>query len=297
MDNQPYGSVLTEILKRAYTVHPYRWPTIGSLDHLNQAKLQEFIDFYKTFYVPENATLSIAGDINLEQTKMDIANYFKDIPKGTKPVPRPSIVEPPQTKEIRDVVFDNIQLPAVIEAYHMPAQGTDDSYALDMLSTLLSGGQSSRMYKTLVDEQKKAFTVQSFPFSSEDPGLYLVFGLANIGVDVDDLEKSMDAEIAKVKTEEIPGKEFQKIRNQMESQFVQQNSSMVGIAEQLANYHVYYGNSNLINTEIDRYMKVTRADIQRVAKKYLISENRVVLHYLPKSAQNKPEETQLKKEN
>ena len=297
MDNQPYGSILTEILKRAYTIHPYRWPTIGSLDHLNQAKLEEFIDFYKTFYVPENATLSIAGDIDMEETKAAVAKYFKDIPRGKKAIPRPTVVEPAQSKEIRDVMFDNIQLPAVVQAYHMPAQGTDDSYALDMLSTLLSGGQSSRMYKALVDEQKKAYTVQSFPFASEDPGLYLAFGLANVGVNVDDLEMAMDAEIEKVKNGPIADKEFQKIRNQVESQFVQQNSSAVGVAEQLANYHVYFGNANLINTEIDRYMKVTPADLQRVAKKYLNKENRVVLHYLPKSAQNKPEGAQIKKDN
>jgi zinc protease len=297
MDNQPYGSILTEILKRAYTVHPYRWPTIGSLEHLNQATLDEFVNFYKTFYVPENATLSIAGDIDIESAKQLIAKYFKDIPKGGKPISRPKIVEPQQKAEIRDVVLDNIQLPAVVEAYHMPAQGTDDSYALDMLSTLLSGGQSSRLYKALVDEQKKAYTVQSFPFSSEDPGLYLVFALANVGVNIDDLEKAMDAEVDKVKTELISEKEFQKIRNQVESQIVQQNSSMVGIAEQLANYYVYFGDANLINTEIDRYMKVTREDLQRVAKKYINKDNRVVLHYLPKSAQSKPNDTQIKKDN
>ena len=297
MDNQPYGSILTEILKRAYTVHPYRWPTIGSLDHLNSATLDEFVNFYKTFYVPENATLSIAGDIDIEQAKLLIAKYFKDIPKGGKAIPRPKIVEPPQKAEIRDVVLDNIQLPAVVQAYHMPAQGTDDSYALDMLSTLLSGGQSARLYKALVDEQKKAYTVQSFPFSSEDPGLYLVFALANVGVNIDDLEKAMDAEVDKVKNELISEKEFQKIRNQVESQIVQQNSSMVGVAEQLANYYVYFGDANLINTEIDRYMKVTREDLQRVAKKYINKENRVVLHYLPKSAQSKPNDTQIKKDN
>ncbi len=297
MDNQPYGSILTEILKRAYTVHPYRWPTIGSLDHLNSATLDEFVNFYKTFYVPENATLSIAGDIDIESAKQLIAKYFKDVPKGGKPIPRPKIVEPAQKSEIRDVVLDNIQLPAVVEAYHMPAQGTDDSYALDMLSTLLSGGESSRLYKTLVDEQKKAYTVQSFPFSSEDPGLYLVFALANVGVNIDDLEKAMDAEVDKVKTELISEKEFQKIRNQVESQIVQQNSSMVGVAEQLANYYVYFGDANLINTEIDRYMKVTREDLQRVAKKYINKDNRVVLHYLPKSAQSKPNDTQIKKDN
>lgn len=297
MDNQPYGSILTEVLKRAYKVHPYQWAPIGSLDHLNAASLDEFVQFYKTFYVPENATISIAGDIDIEQAKTLIAKYFKDIPKGGKTIPRPTVVEPEQKAEIRDVVFDNIQLPAVVQAYHIPAQGTPDAYALDMLSTLLSGGQSSRMYKSLVDEQKKALTVQAFPFSLEDPGLYLVFGLVNMGVNVDDLENAMDAEIKKVQDQLISETEFQKIRNQVESQFVQQNSSAAGIAEQLANYHVYYKDANLINTELQRYMKVTREDLQRVAKKYLTKENRVVLHYLPKSAQSKPDNTQLKKDN
>ncbi len=296
-DNQPYGTILPEIMTHAYKVHPYQWTTIGSLDHLNAASLDEFIQFYKTFYVPENATLSIAGDIDIEQTKASVAKYFKDIPRGGKTIPRPTIVEPQQTAEVRDVIFDNIQLPAVIQAYHTPAQGSPDSYALDMLSTVLSGGQSSRMYKALVDEQKIALQAASFPFSMEDPGLYLTFGIVNMGVNPDDLEKAMDAEIEKVKAELITEKEFQKIRNQMESQFVQQNSSAVGIAEQLANYHVYYKDANLINTEIDRYMKVTREDLQRVAKKYLTKENRVVLQYLPKSAQSKPDDTQIKKDN
>ncbi|MEQ8361221.1 MAG: pitrilysin family protein [Cyclobacteriaceae bacterium] len=297
MDNQPYGSILTEVLKRAYTVHPYRWPTIGSLEHLNSATMEEFIDFYKTFYVPENATLSIAGDIDIKGAKAAIDKYFKDIKKGGKPIPRPTVVEPLQKEEIRDVVFDNIQLPAVIQTYHMPAQGTPDSYALNMLSTVLSGGQSSRMYKSLVDEQKKAYVVQAFPFSSEDPGLYIALGLANVGVSVDELEKGMDEEIRKVQEELIPEKEFQKVRNQIESDYVQGNSSMIGIAEQLANYHVYYGDAGLINNELGRFMKITREDLQRVAKKYLTKENRVVLHYLPKSAQQKPGETKVKTDN
>ena len=297
MDNQPYGSILTEILKRAYTVHPYRWPTIGSLEHLNNATLEEFIEFYKTFYVPENATLSIAGDIDIKQAKVAIDKYFKEIKRGGKTILRSTIVEPPQTQEIRDIVYDNIQLPAVIQTYHMPAQGTPDSYALNMLSTVLSGGQSSRMYKSLVDEQKKAYVVQAFPFASEDPGLYIVFGLANVGVSVDELENGMDEEIKKVQNELVSEKEFQKVRNQIESSYVQKNASMVGIAEQLADYHVYYGDASLINTELDRFMKITREDLQRVANKYLTKENRVVLHYLPKSAQQKPDDTQGKPNN
>lgn len=287
MDNRPYGSVLSEINKRAFTVHPYRWTTIGSMEHLNQAKLEEFMAFYKTFYVPENATLCIAGDLNLKKTKKLVKKYFKTVPKGEKPVPRPSEVEPEQKKEVRDVVYDNVQLPAVIQAYHMPAQGTPDAYALDMLGTLLSGGQSSRMNKAIVDQKQEAVQVFSFPFSSEDPGLYLVFGLANIGVDIDQLEGSIDGEIEKVSTELISEREFEKIRNKFENDFVTGNSTIAGIAENLANYHVYFGDANLINTEIERYMKVTREDIRRVAQKYLKKENRVVLHYLPKSAEKK----------
>ncbi len=297
IDNQPYGSILTEVLKHAYTIHPYRWAPIGSLEHLNAASLDEFIQFYKTFYVPENATLSIAGDIDIEQTKTLVAKYFKDIPKGGKAIPRPNVAEPPQKAEVRDVVFDNIQLPAAIQAYHIPAQGTPDAYALDMLSTLLSGGQSSRLYKALVDEQKKALQAGAIPLSMEDPGLYIILGIANMGVDVSDLEDAMDAEIKRVQTELVSETEFQKIRNQKESQFVQKNATMFGIAEELANYHVYFKDANLINTELERYLKVTREDLQRVAKKYLVKENRVVLHYLPKSAQNKPENTQIKKDN
>lgn len=297
IDNQPYMSFQEEIFKRAYKKHPYRWTPIGSLDHLNAASLDEFIQFYKTFYVPENATLSIAGDIDIDRTKVLVEKYFRDIPKGGKPIPRPKVSEPEQTAEIRDVIFDNIQLPAVFQAYHIPAQGTPDSYALTMLSTLLSGGQSSRMYKALVDDQKKALQVVAFPYLMEDPGLYITLGLVNVGINVDDLEEAMDAEIKKVQTELISEAEFQKIRNQMESQFVTRNATTFGIAEQLANYHVYFGDANLINTELARYMSVTREDLQRVAKKYLVKENRVVLHYLPKSAQNKPDNTQIKKDN
>jgi len=283
MDNQPYGNIMTELFKLAYTAHPYKWMPIGSMDHLDAAKLGEFMDFYKTYYVPNNATLSVAGDLNIEQTKQLIAKYFTDIPKGSKPVPRPEIQEPKQTKEVRSVAYDPmIQLPAVMYAYHIPAQGTDDYYALQMLNTWLAGGESSLMNKELVDKQQKALQIFAFPFPLEDPGLFLVGGISALGVKADDLDKLMDGEIEKVKSGMISDREFEKIRNQTENYFVTQNSTVVGVAENLANYHVYYGDANLINTEIDRYMKVTKEDIKRVANTYLVKENRVVLHYLPK---------------
>ena len=282
-DNRPYGSVIEKTMENAYKVHPYKWTPIGYPEDLNKATLQEFLDFHSMYYVPNNATLSIAGDLNIVSTKKLIEKYFGDIPRGTKEIYRPTAVEPEKTAEVRDIVYDNIQLPAVIISYHMPAQGTPDSYALSMLTTLLSDGQSSRLNKSLVDQQQKALQVVSLPFSLEDPGLFLVFGLTNMGVTPEDLEKSIYAEIEKVKTTPVSDAEFQKLRNKVENDFVTGNSTMAGIAENLANYHVYFKDANLINTEIDRYLKVTPADLQRVAQKYLTPENRVVLTYLPKS--------------
>lgn len=281
-ENTPYGSILNETFGHAYTVHPYRWTPGGSPEYINKAALSEFTDFYKTFYVPNNATLSIAGDINIEETKKLIAKYYSTIPKGTKAIPRPTAVEPVKTKEVRDTVFDNIQLPAVIMAYHIPAQGTADYYAVNMLSTLLSQGKSSRMQKSIVDKQQKALFAGAFALPSEDPGLALMFGITNMGVSPSDLENAMNEEFDKVKKELITEDEFQKLKNQVENDFINANTKMAGIAENLANYHVYFKDANLINTEINRFMKVTREDIQKAAQKYLTNENRVVLYYLPK---------------
>ncbi len=283
VDNQPYGTILEEAMRRAFREHPYQWTPIGSMDDLNAASEQDYIDFYETFYVPNNAVLTIAGDIDMAETKQLIEKYFATIPRGEKTIPRPDITEPPLQGEMRDTVYDNIQLPAVIHTYRIPATGTDDYYAVDMLSRLMAQGQSSRLYKSLVDEQQLAVTALSIPLSLEDPGVIIAAGIANMGVDLQALESAMDAEFAVVRENLVPEKEFQKLRNQVESEFVTQNTSMRGIAENLAIYEVQFGDANLINTELQRYLDVTREDIQRVAKKYFLPENRVVLHYLPKA--------------
>ncbi len=285
IDNQPYGTILEESMKRAYTKHPYRWSVIGSMEHLDAAQEEDYKNFYADFYVPNNAVLSIGGDLDIEETKKMIDQYFGTIPRGTKEIYRPEIVEPALTAEVRDTVFDNIQLPAVIQTYRIPAQGTEDYYAVDMLGTLLSQGESSRLNKTLVDEQQKALFVGSFPLGLEDPGVNIIYGISNIGVDLADLEGAVDAQIQRVQQELMSEEEFQKLRNQIEADFITGNSSIVGVAESLANYHMYFGDANLINTEIQRYLEVTREDIQRVANKYFIPTNRVVLYYLPKPAQ------------
>ena len=286
IDNQPYGTFQEEMYKRAFTVHPYRWTPIGSMEHLNTASLEDFMDFYHTFYVPQNATLTIAGDIDMEETKKLVKLYFAEIPKGEHDIPRPKEVEPKIITEKRDVVYDNIQLSAVFQGYHMPPQGTEDYYAMEMLTTVLSDGQSSRLYKEIVDKQQKALQVAAFPAAAEDPGLFIILGLANMGVEIEDLEASMDAEIEKMKNELITEIEFQKVRNQVENDFISSNATIEGIAQNLADYHVYYGDANLINTELERYMQVTREDIMKVAQKYLSEDSRVVLYYLPKEQES-----------
>ena len=284
-ENTPYGTILNETFGHAFVEHPYRWTPGGSPEYINKAELSEFMDFYKTFYVPNNATLSIAGDIDIPQAKKWIAEYFGTIPKGTKAIPRPTIVEPKKTVEVRDTVYDNIQLPAVVMGYHMPGQGTEDYYAMSMLSQLLSQGESSRFQKVIKDEKQKALFVGAFPLPTEDPGLALMFGITNMGVQPTELEEAMDLETERVKKEFISDLEFQKLKNQVENDFISGNSSVQGLAENLANYHVYFGDASLVNTEIERYMKVTKEDIRKVAQNYLTKENRVVLYYLPKAQQ------------
>ncbi len=285
LDNQPYGSILEQTFKRAYSVHPYQWTPIGSDQYIDQATIDEFMDFYKTYYVPNNATLSISGDIKIEEAKYLIETYFSEIPKGSRKMNIPNVVEPPLTKAIQDTVYDNIQLPAVIQSYRIAPQGTADFYALEMLTTYLSQGKSSILKKALVDDKQSAVFTGAFPLPMEDEGQFLMFSIANMGTSVQDLQHQMDSIISYVQSNTMDENSFQKLQNQVVSNFVEQTSTQAGIAEALANYHVFFDEANLINTEIDKYLSVTPQQISDVAKKYLNLNGRVVLHYLPKSAQ------------
>ncbi len=284
-ENQPYGTILPETLVRAYSVHPYQWAPIGSMDHLNAATIEEFQQFYKDFYVPNNATLTIAGDIDYAETEALVKKYFTEIPEGTKAIFRPDVVEPKKTTETRDVIYDNIQIPAVIQAYNLPPRNHPDSYALTMLSTYLTGGNSSLMTKELVDKQQKALVVAAIPLELEDGGIFIMYGITNMGVEPKDLESEIDRLIKQVQDQGISDDEFAKLKNQMENSIVSSNSTMAGIAENLAEAKVIYGDTNYINQIMDKFSQVTKADIQRVAKEYLNLNGRVVLYYLPKSAQ------------
>lgn len=282
MDNQPYGKFNEEIFKRLFKDHPYHWQTIGSMEDLDAAKLDEFKAFFKKYYVPNNAVLTIAGDIDVNKTKQLVASYFADIPKGA-PVTHPVIKEAPITKEIVDTAYDaNIQIPAVFAAYRTPGSTTRDAKVLEMISRLLSGGASSRLYKKMVDDKKNALQVAAFNYSLEDYGAYITLALPNNNSKLEDLLKDMDEEVAKLQTNLISDAEYQKLQNQAENDYVSANTKMVGVAESLADGYTYYKNTNEMNEELKQVRSITREEIRDVAKKYLNKNQRVVLYYLPK---------------
>jgi predicted Zn-dependent peptidase len=282
MDNQPYGRLLEETMKRTFMVHPYKNSIIGSMEHLDAAREADYVQFYKDFYRPDNAIISVAGDLNPATAKLWIEKYFSSIKRGEGAVYRPKATEPMIQSVRRDTFMDNnIQLPAIIMSYHLPPSGTPDFYAMKMLGMMLSQGESSRITKELVNQKQLAVYAGSFPLDLEDPGVFIMYAIGNAGVDPKDLELNMDSIINRAQINLPEEDEFSKVQNQAENDFVTANNRVAGIAESLANYEMFYGDANLINTELERYRKVTREDIKRVASKFLHPNHRVVLYYLP----------------
>ena len=281
-DNVPYGSFREELGKRAFTTHPYQWQTIGSPEHIRNSTFEDVTNFYKTFYVPNNAVLVIAGDFEEKQTKDWIEKYFGSIPKGTLPIHRPSIVEPQQTKEIRDVIYDNIQLPAVFMAYHAPAMGTKESYTMSILSQILYGGASSRL-KTNIEDKGLSPQTLFFDTSMENPGLCYVLGLTNMGESIESMEEVLNKEFDKVRTELVSPEEFQMAMAAKEFETASKLTALSGIAESLASNYTYFKDASRVNKELSFYDGITREDVLQVAKKYLDPNARIVLYYLPQS--------------
>ena len=283
-DNRPYGRVSEEVYKRAFKTHPYRWTPIGSLEYINKASLGEFMDFYKTFYVPNNAVLTIAGNFEINQAKDWIKQYFGSIPKGTKAIPRPTIRETPTTAEVKDTVYDKIQLPMIVHAYHTPEMTHPDFYAVDLLTMAMSDGETSRLYKKMVDETQLASSVFAYSQEMENPGLTFIQSVAQKGVTLPTLDSLINGEIQKLQNELITQDEYIAIMNKTENQLVSVKGSLASVAGTLAGDYVFHNkNTELINKKMDGYRKVTREDIRRVAKQYFIKENRVNLSVLPKT--------------
>jgi zinc protease len=282
-DNSPYGQMIPEVKKKMFTKHPYRWTTIGSMDHLDAAKLEEFKEFNKKFYVPNNAVLVVAGDFNTTQTKEWIQKYFSAIKKGAI-IERETFVEEPITETIKANFEDtNIQIPMVVAAYRTPSMKTRDARVLDFISTILSDGKSSRLYKKIVDDKKMALQIGAFSYSQEDYGTYILYGLPQAPSTSENLLTEIDTEIVRLQTELISDKELQKLQNKYENQYVNSNASIEGVASNLATYYMLYNDVNLINTEIDMYRTITPEEIRTVAKKYLNPNQRLVLDYVPSS--------------
>ena len=281
VDNQPYGNLIKAVKQNMFKNHPYRWTTIGEMEHLDAATLEEFKAFNKKFYIPNNAVLVLAGQFDKAQAKEWIKKYFGAIPKGT-PVTRTKAEEEPITKEFKASWEDpNIQIPMLVASYRTPSMKTRDARVLDMVSSYLSDGKSSKLYKNMVDEKKMALQIGAFNYSQEDHSLYFIYGLPMGTNTTADMLKEIDAEILKMQTELISEKDYQKLQNKFESQYVNNNANVEGIADNLATYYLLYGDINLINTEIEIYRSITREEIKEVANKYLNSNQRMILDYVP----------------
>ena len=283
--NEPYGDVLHLISDMTYKVHPYRWPVIGlEPRHIEEATLTEVKDFYKKHYVPNNAILVIAGNLqkagNTEGVKATVEKWFGNIPKGEVPV-RQLPVEPPQTAQVRRVVEANVPVDALYIAFHAPARMSSDYYAMDLLTDVLSGGSSSRFYRRLLKEKRLFSEIDCFQMGYLDPGLVYIEGRMTEGVSLETAEAAIWAELEVMKTELISETELLKLKNKIESQTAFGDAGALNKAMNLA-YYELLGDADLINQEIEKYEAITVKDIQRLAQSIFTAENSAVLFYKPK---------------
>jgi zinc protease len=280
-DNKPYGNYLTVVKENMFKNHPYRWPIIGSMEHLDAATLEEFKAFNKKFYIPNNAVLVVAGDFEKTQAKEWIRDYFGSIKKGTA-LAKQTFVEEPITETIKTTYQDpNIQIPMILASYRTPSMKTRDARVLELISSLLSDGKSSVLYKKIVDDKNMALQIGAFTYSNEDYGMYIIYSLPLGENSTASILKEIDEEIVKLQTELISEKDYQKLQNIIDNQFVNNNANLEGIAENLAKYHLLYGDVNLINTEINLFHSITREEIREVARRYLNPNQRLLLDYVP----------------
>ena len=281
VDNQPYGSVIKVVKENLFVKHPYRWDIDGSMDHIDAATLEEFKAFNKKFYVPNNAVLVVAGNFEISEATTWINKYFNLVKKAPT-VEKIAIIEEPITKKLQATFEDvNIQIPAIVAAYRIPSMKTRDARVLELISTLLSDGKSSRLYKKIVDDKKMALQIGAFTMNQEDYGMYILYGLPLGENTTASILKEIDDEILKLQTDLISEKDFQKLQNKIENDFVNNNATVEGIAENLALYYLLYGDINLINTNITMYRSITREEIRTVAKNYLNANQRLLLDYIP----------------
>jgi zinc protease len=284
VENQPYGRLNELIYGQAFMVHPYKHPTIGSMADLEAASIEDVRDFFRTYYVPENATLVLVGDFDPKEALGYVNQYLGRIPKAERPVPRDIPEEPPQTKERRVVLEENVPLPAVVVAHHITFDGHPDSYPLHIAAKVLSDGQSSRIYRKLVYEKQLALAAFGQGNLIEDPNLFYAVAIVQRGRTPEETTAALIAELDRLKAEPISAAELQQAKNQFARDYILMRESNKDKASILAHAVVIHDDIKTADGEFDIFMNMTAAEVQRVAQKYFTPENRLVMTILPKGA-------------
>ena len=282
IENQPYGRLSEIIYDNSFLTHPYKHPTIGSMADLEAASIADVRDFHRTYYVPENATVTIVGDFDSAQALQMVTQYFGRVPKATRPVPRDIPTEAPMTRERRAVVEEAWPLPAVVVAYHITYDGHPDSYPLHVTSKILSDGQSARISRELIYNRRLCLTAFGSGNITEHPNLFYAVCIVQPGQTPEAAEKAIIAEFDKLKTGGVTEQEMQRSQNQWARDYILSRESNEEKAMHLAHAAVIHNDITTADGEFDIFMKTTAADVQRVARTYFNDTNRVVLHILPK---------------
>jgi len=282
VDNQPYGTIEEDLRAAAFTVHGYHHTAIGSIADLDNATVEDVRTFHDTYYKPNNATLVIVGDFSSNQALEWAKKYFEGIPASAKPIPRRGTPEPPQTEErVVRKSYSNTPLPAVVIGYKVPSRYAPDAYPLDLASNILAGGESSRLYQALVYKSQIAVQAAGFGNFTEDPNLFWAYAIMNQGHTADEGEKAVVGVLDGLKSQPVDAKEFEKAENQEIAGFILGRDTDEEKAVALENAAVIGKNPDLVNSELDLYLKVTPADIQRAAKEYFVQQHATVLFMTP----------------
>jgi zinc protease len=282
VENQPYGRLPELIYSHAFTVHPYKHPVIGSMKDLEAASVEDVRAFHRTYYVPTNATLTVVGDFDPDQTARLVEQYFGRIPKPAQPVPRDIPQEPAWTEERRVTLEEAWPLPAVVIAHLVPHDGHPDSYPLHMASKILSDGQSSRIYRKLVYETGLAVSAGGSANIIEHPNLFYAVAFVQPGKSPAEAEAALIAELDRMKSEPVSDHELQRAKNQFARDYILGRETTQLKASQLAHAVVIHDDITTADGEFEIFQAMTAADIQRVAKAYFTPTNRLVLTVMPR---------------
>jgi zinc protease len=285
VENQPYGYLEEDLRAAAFTVHGYHHTPIGSMEDLNKATIDDVRDFFQTFYKPNNATLILVGDFRSDQALAWVKKYFEGIPASANPIPRIDRPEPPQTEQhVVKKSYSNTPLPAVVIGYKVPARFAADAYPLDLASNILAAGESSRLYQTLVYKEQIAVQSAGFGNFTEDPNLFWAYAVMNQGHTAEEGEKAVVAVLDGLKTQPVEAKELEKAKNQEISGFILGRETDEEKAVALGDASVIGKNPGRVNTELGEYLKVTPAEIERVAREYFVPQRATVLIVTPSPA-------------